>query len=338
MKAKAEYYNYLATNSLYLTNIVVKNTNYYYSLNEAIAIQMGIKNAKPQMSHNGGWRDATKAEVMHYINPKSHLPESNSDIENSLSEVKIITNILNVRTGPGTNYPVVNSVFHGEIYTIIDEQNGWYEIIVNGTRGWILANANYVTRNNSALQFLVLSGTSGISINDLNKELSSAGILRGYGDAFYEASKVANINELYLISHALLETGHGTSHLATGILVNEVDGKAVEPRIVYNMFGIGAVDSAPEKLGAEKAYKEGWFSPREAIIGGAQWISSSYINNPSYKQDTLYKMRWNPITPGTHQYATDVAWASKQINSLNSIVYLSKKYDLLLTFDIPLYD
>ena len=27
-------------------------------------------------------------------------------------------------------------------------------------------------------------------------------------------------------------------------------------------------------------------------------------------QNTLYKMRWNPANPGTHQYATDINWAN----------------------------
>src|SRR5699024_11280080 len=117
--------------------------------------------------------------------------------------------------------------------------------------------------------------------------------------------------------------------LATGIKVN---GKTV-----YNMFGIGAVDSDPERLGAKTAYEQGWFTVEDAIIGGAKWISSSYINNPYYQQDTLYKMRWNPLQPGTHQYATDVAWAAKQVHNLNKIVYLSQKYNLILSFEIPSY-
>src|SRR5699024_8556005 len=147
----------------------------------------------------------------------------------------------------------------------------------------------------------------------------------------------ANINELYLISHALLETGRGSSNLARGILVNKVNGKSVTPRVVYNMFGIGAIDSNADKYGSEKAYELGWFTPEAAIIGGAKWISNSYINNPTYQQDTLYKMRWNPKQPGVHQYATDIAWASKQTRTLDTMVLLAQKYDLILNFDILNY-
>ena len=39
--------------------------------------------------------------------------------------VRINTNTLNVRTGAGTSYPVVTTVHKGEVYTIVDEMNGW---------------------------------------------------------------------------------------------------------------------------------------------------------------------------------------------------------------------
>src|SRR5699024_4287995 len=67
-----------------------------------------------------------------------------------------------------------------------------------------------VEQNTDFLQFLVLSQSSGITVMDLNKELENAGILRGMGSVFQKASLEANINELYLIAHALLETGNGT--------------------------------------------------------------------------------------------------------------------------------
>ena len=39
--------------------------------------------------------------------------------------VKINTDVLNVRSGAGTSYPVVTQVKRGQIYTIVDETNGW---------------------------------------------------------------------------------------------------------------------------------------------------------------------------------------------------------------------
>ena len=97
------------------------------------------------------------------------------------------------------------------------------------------------------------------------------------------------------------------------------------------MYGIGAVDSCPVDCGAKYAFDKGWFTPEDAIIGGAAFINS-YIDRG---QDTLYKMRWNPISPGHPQYATDVAWATKQTTNISRIYGLLDHY--VLIYDIPRY-
>ncbi len=108
-----------------------------------------------------------------------------------------------------------------------------------------------------------------------------------------------------------------------------------ETVMVYNMFGIGAYDSNPNYLGAQYAYNRRWFTPELAILGGAQFTSSSYINHSSYRQNTLYKMRWNPNSPGRHQYATDIGWAVKQVSRIKNLYDQCTNYTL--EFDIPKY-
>ncbi|MCD8901758.1 glucosaminidase domain-containing protein [Staphylococcus gallinarum] len=164
-------------------------------------------------------------------------------------------------------------------------------------------------------QFLRLDKAQNINETDLNKLLVGKGILEGQGAAFSQAAKENNINEVYLISHALLETGNGTSTLANG--GNVVNNKVVtnQPTKYYNMFGIGAVDHDAVKQGFITAKNNGWDSVKKAIVGGAQFIASSYINQG---QNTLYKMRWNPDNPGVHQYATDVAWAKHNATRIKS--------------------
>jgi beta-N-acetylglucosaminidase len=48
-------------------------------------------------------------------------------------------------------------------------------------------------------------------------------------------------------------------------------------------------------------------------------------------------MRWNPDSPGQHQYATDVAWSYKQIpNIIQGFKdVLGQMKNAVLTFDIP---
>lgn len=189
--------------------------------------------------------------------------------------------------------------------------------------------------DNAIYQFLTLNYIEGVTAEELNGFLKGRGVLDNQGIAFLKAAKDNNINVAYLIAHAVIETGHGKSVLSNGVEVSEVDGKAVVKKTAYNMFGIGAVDKNALKFGSERAYKEGWFSVESAIIGGAKFISTSYINNNTRKQNTLYKMRWNPANPATYQYATDIGWAYKQIKYMKEI--LDKCKNAYLVFEIPQY-
>ncbi|MDU6793544.1 MAG: hypothetical protein E6429_05225, partial [Staphylococcus sp.] len=71
----------------------------------------------------------------------------------------------------------------------------------------------------------------------------------------------------------------------------------------------------------------------KAIIDGAKFIAQDYIKSG---QNTLYKMRWNPDQPGTHQYATDINWANVNAEGLK---YL---YDQINSvgkyFEIPVFN
>jgi beta-N-acetylglucosaminidase len=227
---------------------------------------------------------------------------------------------------------------------------------------WVSATSTevtyYVNPNNwnsgtQLYQFLTLTAVSGITTSDVNNMLSGKGVLAGQGSAFINAQTANDVNVAYLVSHALLETGNGTSQLATGVYVDSVDGESVTGKTVYNMYGIGAYDSNPTQLGAEYAYKQGWFSVEEAIVEGAYWIGRYYIHRDTYNgdpaQDSIYEMRWNPETiqeqynsGGTtssvsakHQYATDIAWASKQVSRIKTLLDLCD--NPILEFDIPQY-
>ncbi|MCR2045595.1 SH3 domain-containing protein [Anaerosalibacter massiliensis] len=307
------------------------------TVNSNILTQVFNGSTYKVLGESNGWYKIEANNKIGWISGQYVI--ATSDIQ-YLNTIQVTATVLNVREKPTTNSSIVSQVKAGSAYIVLDKSNGWYKINANGKIGWVYGE--YVNSVNDfpreMYQFLVLSGTSGISINDLNNALRGKGILEGKGQAFIEAGKQHNVNELYLLSHAFLETGNGTSKLATGILVDKVDGKAVTPRVVYNMFGIGAADKDPLRLGAEYAYKEGWFTPEAAIIGGAKFISKSYINNPNYQQDTLYKMRWNPISPGSHQYATDIGWALKQTRNIDIMMEIcAQSSSVTLRFDIPKY-
>ncbi|WVX90598.1 lysin [Xanthomonas phage SU1] len=165
--------------------------------------------------------------------------------------------------------------------------------------------------NNSTqrYQMLNLGKYQGIPVSKLNQILKGKGSLSGQGKAVAEGCKKYNINEIYLISHAFLESGNGTSNFASGRYG------------MYNYFGIGAYDNNPNNAIAF-AKRRGWTTPAKGIIGGAKFVRQDYINKG---QNTLYRMRWNPKAPATHQYATDINWCRHQASN---IAYYYKKIGL----------
>ena len=187
---------------------------------------------------------------------------------------------------------------------------------------------NFIDDPIRRLMFMKLS-YQDVSAEDLNSMLVNKGVLTGKGEVFREAAKNANIHPVYLVAHALLETGNGTSKLATGkMLAND--------KPTYNIFGVGAYDSNPNFYGAAHAYNKGWFTVDDAILGGASFVSGSYINHPVYNQDTLYSMRYRFYEPDKwHQYATDARWAHSQ--SLTIYNDLKKVPPMDIHFKIPVF-
>lgn len=322
---------------------IVSFTDYQLTLAEMVDIQM---TCKPQWHVSGrGWQDAPRAEVEHYVNPSTFLP---GDLAESVAEIIITADVLNLRDTPSSHGTRVGAVRKGEIYPVAeavevtegtapDSLGYWFLIDLGDVQGWACGNyADWVTETYTPqmFQFLTLSGRSGITAAELGKILAGKGILLGMEAVFFQASRENNINEIFLTSMALHETGNGTSQLANGILFTPEDPD-LEPRMVYNMFGINAVDSNPLYKGAEFAYNQGWFTPEAAIRGGAVFVAKNYVNHAAYGQDTLYKIRWNPGRPGLHQYATDIGWASKQTGFIRQLYQQVNIYSL--KFDIPRY-
>ncbi len=229
---------------------------------------------------------------------------------------------------PSSPSPVVNTVKYGiSLDKAVDIQmnlgakpqawvsgGGWR----NATRSEVeqyLNPANHTTETWD-YTYLDLNRAQNISSSELNnKLLNGKGILHNQGTAFLQAANTHGVNEVYLISHALHETGNGQSTLAQGVRLDTNGNISENGKLYYNMYGIAAYDHNPVLEGARYAQRMGWDTPAKAVIGGAQFISSGYFNRG---QNTLYAMRWNPANPGTYQYATDVNWAYATARNLQN--------------------
>lgn len=180
---------------------------------------------------------------------------------------------------------------------------------------------NYVSDPQYKYVFMKLNYFDGITAEMLDKALVGKGVLEGKGKVFLAAGKANNVNPIYLVSHALLETGNGTSSLSEGIEVTEIMlttkdplGEynlvpVTKPLTVYNMFGIGAYNGDPNSFGSSMAFTGGqslttysaeeqvevlngkyaWTSIDKAIIGGAKFIGMNYANDNRYTESVMVK-------------------------------------------------
>ena len=172
----------------------------------------------------------------------------------------------------------------------------------------LMVNPRYET-DQFKYQFLRLDSYKPVNEQKLENFLLDKGVFKGHASDFIEAAKENNIDVIYLVSHAMLETGNGTSKLATGTNINGVT--------YYNFFGINAFDASPMYGGVSLAQKKDWSSISKAIKGGANWISRNYIHSSS-NQKTLYEMRFSPMSKDPwHIYATDLKWPDK----ISTIMY-----------------
>lgn len=180
------------------------------------------------------------------------------------------------------------------------------------------------TNSNAYYQFMDCRGYTGqISASQMNRIIDNTengrkGVFHGRGQAIIDAAKAANINEMYLMAHMMIETGWGTSamangkYFAKGNATIKSDGKTYTKNCpagtYYNFIGWGAYDSNPNTA-YDYARYYGWNSVDAALKGAAEKLAKFYLYNG---QETVYEMRWNPDAASlgkTHQYCTSTNWA-----------------------------
>lgn len=158
--------------------------------------------------------------------------------------------------------------------------------------------------------------------------LKTTGVPESNSKYYMEAAEKYNISPIYLASKTRMELGRG-------------DGKGTSGgTVVYNVFNIGAFDSAGG--GAQNGYnyakQQGWTTYKKAIVGGASYIVDGFMKNNQY---SLYYERFNVLNGlsnvATHQYCTNVFNAATMAN-INYWSYRDiKMLDSNFVFEIPVY-
>ena len=242
--------------------------------------------------------------------------------ENTFAKVTVgASTSLNVRSGPSASYERIGSVFRDEVFAIKGGTNGWYQIQYYDRTGWVSGSFIDLVEGipKEQYQFMELSGTTGISEESLDQLLENHPVLHNKGGDFKEAGEKHNINEIYLVAHALMQSEGPEEELISGVTVDSIAGTSEEEMVVYNVFGIEATGAEPGQEGGEFAYEQGWDSLEESILQGAELLSQDYINHATATQNTLYAMRWDPSNRGANPFSTNIAWAEEQAEILHSL-------------------
>lgn len=160
-----------------------------------------------------------------------------------------------------------------------------------------------------------------------------------YSKTFMEAAQSSGVSPYHLASRVKQEVVTSATSMSSS-----VSGTVSGYEGIYNFYNIGATHSTKEggaianglswaKTGS--TYYRPWNNIYKAIIGGAQYIGSNYIN---IGQNTLYLQKFNVTSNNTynHQYMANIEAPNSEGRKTAS-AYGDDKADMSLVFSIPVY-
>lgn len=201
---------------------------------------------------------------------------------------------------------------------------------------WQFESLAYDSRQKSDVVESILSNTfmkGSYSVKDIVSKKTVSGT---YKSAFMEAGKEHGASPYFLAIRSVQELGVNGS--------GSVSGTYSGYKGYYNYFNIGANDSTTGQAIANglkyassgSSYNRPWTNPYKAIMGGAEYIASSYIKKG---QNTLYTQKFNVVSSPfySHQYMTNVQAPTSEARKTHTSYTNMKIADDAFVFYIPVY-
>ncbi len=158
-----------------------------------------------------------------------------------------------------------------------------------------------------------------------------------YAQLILEAARTSGVSPYHIASRIKQEMGASGNVCAFG-------NSETYPGI-YNFYNIGAYDGNDAATkGLAWAATEGgsygrpWNTPYKSIVGGAQFLGTSYIN---VGQDTLYTQKFNVTNTSclfSHQYMTNVQAPASEALTVYNAYSNNNLLNSTLVFEIPVYN
>ena len=288
---------------------------------------------------------ASSTIVAHFLDPRNGLYN-----DSVIFQFEDLSYLPELHTAQDT-YNILKGTFLAGEYSFEALQNDLYpsyglpipeETPTNGKQETLPKNGNEI-KNESETE---TDTDSNIETNETTTESASVPntpvkYTYKYVDTLMEAAKYANVSPFFLASRIRQEVGSGST-LAYGTQPG-YEG-------YYNFFNIGAYahsGRSARENGAiyaknndtEGSYLRPWSNPYRSILGGADFLSSGYIQR---EQNTLYLQKFD-VTNGSngffyHQYMSNVNAPSAEATSMkraytNSGIYENRAF----SFQIPVY-
>lgn len=170
-----------------------------------------------------------------------------------------------------------------------------------------------------------------------------------YSKAFIDAAKESEVSPYHLASRVKQEVVKSATALS-----DSVTGTVPGYEGYYNYYNIGATHSTAAggaianglkfAMGSKvtsqaqkTVYLLPWDSPYKAIVGGAKYIGTNYINRG---QNTIYLQKFNVTKTSTysHQYMANVEAANSEAAKTYTAYSGIGMLDEALVFNIPVYE
>ena len=165
-----------------------------------------------------------------------------------------------------------------------------------------------------------------------------------YINYFLEAAEKYDISPLHLAARVYKEGGANENYGAITGTYTGYYGTCLLTGY-YNYYNIGANSSWMEGLkyaagaecGGSNTHGRPWKTRKDAIIGGASFIATNYINSG---QNTLYYQKFNTSSPPyyTNQYMTNIMAPTQEGESMYDTILELGLINNSYTFEIPVYN
>lgn len=210
----------------------------------------------------------------------------------------------------------------------------WYQAS-DQTIAYYLDPRNFLTES-GIFMFEDLKYYKSYQTENVVKKILYTDFFKNYTKYYIEAAEKYNVSPVYLAALSRQEVGLNSSTATSG-KAGTYNG--VNYNGYYNFYNIGATSGAnPVYNGLAYSKSKNWNTVQKAIVEGASWIVSGYINVGQYTQ---YFQKWNTSPDSTsgiwHQYMTNIkALISPAATTLASYKSMSI-VDEPLVFTIPIY-